>query len=82
MSKEDHGLVLKEFVLKPKDPTLHGYASRMALLTYAEHIESGFPVLAGEIREWVAEETANADGRFIVRKARGIRKKMEKGEYD
>lgn len=47
------GLQLKYFVLNPEKSTAYGYASRKAMLTYAEAIESVNYELAEDLREWV-----------------------------
>jgi len=55
MSENDKkGLVIKYFVLSPLKDTPYGDASRQAMLTYANMIESTNPLLANDLREWVS----------------------------
>lgn len=50
------GLEMRYFVLKPRGSTQHAVASREALETYADHIESTNPQLAADIRDWIQLE--------------------------
>lgn len=47
------GLMLKYFVLKPEGVDVYAEASRLAMMTYADHIEEYNPKFADEIREHV-----------------------------
>jgi len=46
------GLHLKYFVLNPSKSNKHGLASRMAMITYANHIRYENPELAKDLIEW------------------------------
>lgn len=50
------GLLMKYFVLRPKGNDIHATASRAAMRTYADRIQSENPKLAQEIHDWVSKE--------------------------
>lgn len=50
------GLQMKYFVLKPRGSDPYAYASRAALVAYAEAIRSENSELARDLREWVLQE--------------------------
>ena len=51
------GLTMKYFVLKPRGDDEYAFASRMAMQTYASHIEQENPELCQELHEWVLCES-------------------------
>lgn len=53
---ESDGLRMKYFVLKPSGDSAYAAASRNALKSYAESIETVNPVLAKELMEWRKQE--------------------------
>lgn len=54
------GLQMKYFVLKPRGTDAYASASRAAMHQYAKFIEHENPKLAKELREWAADEGAEA----------------------
>ena len=50
------GLHMKYFILKPSGDDVYAFASRRALLAYAETIETENPELAESLREWKEAE--------------------------
>ncbi len=58
--KEQRGLVMKYFVLKPRGDDEYAQASRAALAAYAGVIAPRNPKMAQEIRDWVREELRRA----------------------
>jgi len=50
------GLEMKYFVLKPRGATPYARASRLAMLLYADEIESENAELAEGLRSWVTKE--------------------------
>ena len=59
------GLKMKYFVLKPEGRDIYAEASRFAMHTYAEVIESENPQLAKELDNWIEKETENAQTESI-----------------
>jgi hypothetical protein len=55
--KDEVGLVMKYFVLKPRGKTYHAKASQLAMITYAEAIKPYDKQLSADLMRWVAEET-------------------------
>ena len=53
MKQNDVGLEMKYFVLNPTKENAYGHASQIAILSYAEAIESSNPLLAKELRTWI-----------------------------
>ena len=52
-------LMMKYFVLKPEGKSEYNIASRHAMLEYARTIEPFDPVMAEELRNWVARARVN-----------------------
>lgn len=55
--KDEIGLVMKYFVLKPRGKTQHAIASQLAMLTYAAAISDSDKQLSDDLLRWVKEET-------------------------
>lgn len=53
------GLHMKYFVLKPDGADDYAYASRAALWSFAEEIESSNPDLAADLYQWVIDIREN-----------------------
>lgn len=51
--KDETGLCMKYFVLKPAGESLYAEASRLSLYAYAREIRSLNPTLADDIVKWV-----------------------------
>ena len=59
--KDDTGLEMKYFILKPKGHSPYADASRQAMMAYAAEIEHANPTLAKEIKKWVCKEELPQD---------------------
>ena len=59
MDKNDIGLDMKYYVLKPQGSDAYAKASRLAMLVYAEYIETHNPNLAKELIVWCRKEFDN-----------------------
>lgn len=59
------GLIMKYFVLKPGGSDEYAWASRQAMLTYADAIAEVNPELAEELTQWVNRTDP------VLKKARG-----------
>ena len=55
------GLEMKYFNLKPKGNNVYAYASRAAMLTYAEEIAEENRDLSMNLIKWVADEDRKAE---------------------
>ena len=62
VKKENAGLQLKYFVLKPRGCNPYANAARAAMLTFADCIEKHNPILAQDLRAWVKNEEGKAKG--------------------
>lgn len=56
MGKDDTGLVMKYFVLKPKGKDAYAFAARKALVAYAHFIEDTNKGLAADLYQWAGRE--------------------------
>ncbi len=56
-SKDNTGLVVKYFVLKPKGDDRYAEASRKAMRAYANHIDGTNKYLASDLRDWAKRES-------------------------
>lgn len=55
----EEGLFMKYFVLSPTKDNIFGQASRKAMSTYADVIQSTHPKFAEGIRNWVYQEESH-----------------------
>lgn len=59
-NKNDIGLTMKYFVLKPRGDDIYAVASRKAIQTYAKVIENTNPKFAKDLYNWIGQEHINA----------------------
>jgi len=52
-SEKNTGLIMKYFILKPEGSDEYARASRLAMITYAESIESNNKQLANDLLGWI-----------------------------
>lgn len=60
MAKNEKGLVMKYFVLKPSGIDVYALASRRAMGEYATMIKHENPELANDLEKWVIRESRAA----------------------
>ena len=60
-SKDNVGLTMKYFILKPRGDDAYAIASRKAIQTYARYIEHINFKLAKDLFAWIGQEHINAN---------------------